>query len=144
MVKAIPPIFFLAMPSFLRNVIPALLSLALACSAAAQAAPTGFLEGHLTIYSPGGADLADGKPPSKTAKNYADYPLLVLSGDGKNEVARLTADKDGNYRVALPPGDYVLDAEGRRRGHLRVKPKPFQVVSKQAVRVDIDIDTGVR
>jgi hypothetical protein len=144
MARAVPPFFFRTMASFLKKVIPTWLVVVVACSATVQAAEPGFLEGHLTIYSPGGADLADGKPPSKTAKNYADYPLLVLSGDGKNEVARLTADKDGNYRVALPPGDYVLDAEGRRRGHLRVKPKPFQVVSKQAVRVDIDIDTGVR
>jgi hypothetical protein len=132
------------MASFLKKVVPAWLVVVLACSAAAQAASPGFLEGHLTIYSPGGADLADGKPPSKTAKNYADYPLFVLSGDGKKEVARFTADKDGNYRVSLPPGDYVLDAEGRTRGHLRVKPKPFKVASKQTVRVDMDIDTGVR
>ena len=132
------------MKAFFEVLIPAWLSLALACSASVQAVPPGFLEGHLTIYSPGGADLADGKAPSKTANNYGDYPLIVWSGDGKTEIARFTADADGNYRAALPAGDYVLDAEGRTRGHLRAKPRPFRIVSRQTVRVDLDIDTGVR
>ena len=48
-----------------------------------------------------------------TAENYAEYPLIILSRDGKKEIARVTADENGNYRVALPPGDYVLDVQGR-------------------------------
>ena len=47
-----------------------------------------------------------------TAENYADYPLIILSHDGEKEIARVTADENGNYRVALPPGDYVLDVQG--------------------------------
>jgi len=44
----------------------------------------------------------------------------------------------------LPPGHYVLDVQGRARGHVRAKPRRFTVVSKQTVRVDMDIDTGIR
>ena len=47
-----------------------------------------------------------------TAENYADYPLIVLSQEGKKEIMRITADEQRNYRVALPPGDYVLDVQG--------------------------------
>jgi hypothetical protein len=56
----------------------------------------------------------------------------------------VTADKDGNYRVALPPGDYVLDARGRRPQGIRARPKEFTIISKQTVRVDFDVDTGIR
>ena len=80
-----------------------------------------------------------------TAENYADYPLIILSRDGEKEIARVTADENGKYRVALPPGDYVLDVQGRRpKGHVRAKPQPFTIVSNQTVRVDMGIDTGVR
>jgi hypothetical protein len=138
------PALFSVMGSLLRSLPRALLTLALACSASVPAAPPGILEGHLKIYSPREVDLADGHSPAKMTEDYSAYPLLVLSRDREKQVARIVADGDGNYRVALPPGDYVLDAEGRARGHLRTKPLPFSVVSRQTVRIDMDIDTGVR
>ena len=104
----------------------------------------GFVEGHLKIISPKDVELADGNPPAITAENYAQYPLIILSEDGRKEIARVTADQNGNYRTVLPPGDYVLDVQGRARGHTRAKPQRFTVVSNQTVRVDMDIDTGVR
>ena len=96
------------------------------------------------IISPKEVQLADGKTPAMTAENYAQYPLIILSQGGEQEIARITADGNGNYRTALPPGDYVLDVQGRARGHVRAKPQRFTVVSNHAVRVDMDIDTGVR
>jgi len=76
---------------------------------------------------------------------YAEYLLLVLTRDGRRAITRVTADRDGKYRVALPPGDYVLDVQGRRpKGHLRAKPQPFTIVSNQTARVDMDVDPGVR
>ena len=46
--------------------------------------------------------------PQPAPETYADYPLIILSQDGKREIARLTVDKSGNYRIALPPGAYIL------------------------------------
>ena len=106
--------------------------------------PPGFVEGHLKILSPKEVELADGNAPAITTENYNQYPLVILSQGGKKEIARLTADGNGNYRTALPPGDYVLDVQGRARGHVRAKPQRFTVVSNHTVRVDLDIDTGVR
>jgi hypothetical protein len=106
--------------------------------------PPGFVEGHLKIISGKEVELADGNAPAITAENYAQYPLIILSEGGKKEIARVTADRNGNYRAALPPGGYVLDVQGRARSHLRVKPKRFTIVSNQTVRVDTNIDTGVR
>jgi hypothetical protein len=62
-----------------------------------------------------------------------------LSQSEKKEIARITANANGNYRVALPPGDYVLEVQGRPRTHLRWKAQSFTVVSNRTVRVDMDI-----
>jgi Carboxypeptidase regulatory-like domain len=133
------------MSSFPQYLVSACVFLLLAGSASINAAPRGFVEGHLKIVSPKEVELADGSPPADVATvNYAEYPLIILSKDGKNEVARVTADKNGNYRAALPPGDYVLDVQRRAPGHVRAKPQRFTVVSNQTVRVDMDVDTGVR
>jgi hypothetical protein len=102
------------------------------------------VEGHLKIVSPKEVELADTSPPATTAENYAEYPLTILSEGQKTEVARITADANGNFRVNLPPGNYVLDVEDRKRRHVRAKPQRFTVVSNQTVRVNMDIDTGVR
>ena len=110
-----------------------------------NATPQGFLAGQLKIFSRSPVKLADENTAAVAAKNYADYPLIILSRADKKEITRVTAERDGNYRVALPPGDYILDVQGRKpKGHLRAKPQPFTVVSNQTVRVDMDIDTGVR
>ena len=108
------------------------------------AAEPGVLEGHLTIVSltrvhPDDASLSKG-----TVADYASYPLLILSKDGKKNIREVIADKDGNYRVSLPPGDYVLDAKGRAPRRVRAKRKSFTVISDQTVRVDFDLDTGIR
>lgn len=132
------------MRSCRKYLISACVSIVLVGSAAVTAAPQGFLEGHLKIISPKEVELADETPSKMTATNYADYPLTVLSRDGKTEIARVTADENGNYRVELPPGDYILNLQGRRRGHLRAAPQSFTVVSNQTVHVDMNIDTGVR
>ncbi len=111
---------------------------------AGDTAKPGFLEGHLKIISQKEVELAGGNPPMYTAENYSEYPLIVLTKDRQKEVARIAPDRDGNYRVSLPPGDYVLDVQGRRPGGVRTKPQPFTVVSGQTVGVDMNIDTGIR
>ena len=90
-------------------------------------------------------ELAEASPTGGTAENYAEYPLIILSKAGQKEVSRFTADQDGNYRVSLPPGDYILDVQGRKpKGHLRAKPQPFTIAAGRTVRVDMNIDTGIR
>jgi hypothetical protein len=130
--------------SGLKCLIFASVFVVLVGSAWVNAAPQGFLEGHLKIYSPKEVELADATPSKMTTENYADYPLIVVSRDGKNQIAGVTADANGNYRVALPPGDYVLDVKDRRHRHVRAKPQPFTVVSSQTVHVDMNLDTGIR
>jgi hypothetical protein len=117
----------------------------LASSASLHAAEQGFLEGHLKIIFGMATQPSDDMPrPEIAPESYAEYPLVVLSQDGKKEVARLTADEDGNYRITLPPGNYILDVQDRAAKRLRARPQPFTVVSNQTVRVDMNINRGIR
>ena len=107
-----------------------------------QAASTGFMKGHLEIIFGHEVELADQSQSQPGESNYADYPLIILQN--KKEVARVTADKNGNYEISLAPGDYILDVRGRATGHLRATPQHFTITSNQTIRVDMSIDTGVR
>ena len=130
---------------FLKYVALALGIFLLAFSASLHAAEQGFLEGHLKIIFGMAAQPSDDMPrPEIAPESYAEYPLVVLSQDGKKEVARLTADQDGNYRIALPPGAYILDIQNRAAKRLRARPQSFTVVSDQTVRVDMNVNTGIR
>src|SRR2546423_1343938 len=94
--------------------------LLLNCTRSDNAAEPGFLARPLKILSP-----REVKPRQalrrSTAENYANYQLIILSRGEKKEVTRVTADKDGNYQLALPPGDYILDAERRKAGHIHAR-----------------------
>ena len=107
-----------------------------------NATPQGFLAGQLKIFSRSPVKLADENTAAVAAKNYADYPLIILSRADKKEITRVTADRDGNYRVALPPGDYILDVQRGESAHLRAKPQSFTVISNATVHVDMTIVTG--
>jgi hypothetical protein len=121
-----------------------LVPIGIGCLASDNNVP-GFIQGRVRILASAGVELAEGNPPKFSGANYAEYPLLILSQDGKKEIARVTADENGKFRVALPPGDYILDVQGRQpKGHVRAKPRRFTVASNQTARVDMDIDTGIR
>jgi hypothetical protein len=131
------------MTSFLKYLIIAT-SLILAGTTPSNASAPGFIEGHLKIAWLGAAAEPSDTMPRQTVapETYAKYPLIVFSQDGKREISRVTADGNGNYRVALPPGAYILDVQDRAAKRLRAKPQPFTVVSNHTVRVDMNIVIG--
>jgi len=124
---------------FLRYLISGCIFFILASTESVNASPSGVMEGHLKVLSSKPVDIGDENMATVTAEDYAEYPLLILSQSEKKEIARITADENGDYRVALPPGDYVLEVQSRPRKHLRWKAQPFTVVSNRTVRVDMDI-----
>jgi hypothetical protein len=131
------------MSMFFKYLASVFLIFLVAGTASIEAAPPGFLEGHLKIIfgmavgESGEMPRAEGAPQS-----YAKYPLIVLRQEDKKEIARVTVDQRGNYRVALPPGNYVLDIQDRVAKHIRAAPRPFTVVSNQTVQVDMVILSG--
>jgi hypothetical protein len=149
-VKIYPALFFdhVMFPSlkYLTAGCIVLILVGLVGIASISAAPQGFLEGRLKIVSGRPVQLDDEntapETPTMAAGNYADYPLIVLTKRERKEITRIIADKGGNYRVALAPGDYILDVEGRVARRLRVKAQPFTVVANETVHVDMTIVTG--
>ncbi|HME89583.1 MAG TPA: carboxypeptidase-like regulatory domain-containing protein, partial [Chthoniobacterales bacterium] len=81
--------------------------------------------------------------PEVKPQSYAEYPLIILSQAEKKEIAHVTADENGNYRVGLPPGNYVLGIQDGMAKHVRAAPRPFTVVSNQTVHVDMNIIIGM-
>jgi hypothetical protein len=117
----------------------------LAGSASVKAAAEGFMEGHLKIVVIRAVEPDN--MPQPAPETYAEYPLIILSQDGKREVARLTADKSGNYRAVLPPGAYILalqerPGEERTAERIHANRQPFTVVPNQTVRVEMTIFIG--
>ena len=131
------------MMSSVLNILIVATSLVVAGIAPSNAEQTGFIEGHLKIISPREVEPSDAMPrQTVTAERYAEYPLIILSQDGQKEIARVTADGNGNYRAALPAGNYILDVQDRTAKRLRAKPQPFSVVSNQTVHVDMNVIIG--
>src|SRR5438093_4724122 len=129
-----------------NSLAAACIFLMLAGAASIKAAPQGFMEGHLKIVVIRAVESDSMPQPTVAPESYAEYPLVILSQDGKREIARLAADKSGNYRVALPPGAYILRVQERsaeeRAERIHANPQPFTVVSNQTVRVDMTIFIG--
>ena len=133
------------MSSIPNSVATAGIFLMLAGTPSIKAAPQGFMEGHLKIVVIRAVEPDNIPPPA----NYAEYPLIILTQEGKREITRLSADKSGNYRVALPPATYILrvqerSAEERAAERIHANPQPFTVVANQTVRVDMTIFIGAK
>jgi hypothetical protein len=110
---------------FLKYLIACLFLIPVGCTASNNAVPPGFMQGHLHIVSPKPVELADGNAPAVTAETYTEYPLIIFSQDGKKEIARVTADGEGNYRVAPAAGRLYSG---------RARPRP-QTCPRQAATV---------
>jgi hypothetical protein len=113
-----------------------------------QTSGSGFVEGNLTIFPLSdinrSEELAGDSNRKTTLANYADFPLVILTSDGQKEVKRFTANSEGHYRVALPPGNYILDIQDRVQKHVRAKPQIFAVQSGETSKINIALDTGIR
>ena len=140
--KVYPALLFSdqVMSSRLKYLITCWIFLVSLCAASVNAAPQGILEGQLRILSDRPVELADENTATRVrAENYTDYPLIVLTRDGKKQVARITADRNGKYRAALPAGDYILDVEGRTAKRVHAGQQQFTVSPNETVRVDMNI-----
>jgi hypothetical protein len=104
----------------------------------------GVLEGHVTI-GPLVPVVREGEAePTPAPEVYAAREIVVFEEDGKTEIARLKIDANGNYRVELPVGTYIIDINRIGIDTAAGLPKEIEITSLGVTRLDIDIDTGIR
>jgi hypothetical protein len=126
----------------LRLLAGAVMTLVFGTTVDASAPLAGFVEGQLKISSERGANL-DGVS-SKDEKSLCEKcALVVLSKNDRSEVAQVTTDKEGRFRVGLPAGDYILELKHSGRIRLRGAPKAFTITAEQTVHVEMDVETAV-
>jgi hypothetical protein len=105
---------------------------------------TGVLQGHVTI-GPLVPVVQEGVPePTPAPEVYASRQIVIYASDGQTEVARVPIDGQGNYRVELPVGTYVVDINHVGIDMAKELPKTVEIKSGQVTRLDVEIDTGIR
>ena len=93
----------------------------------------------LTVAGPQCPVQVAGQPcPPKPVSAH----VVVQDATG-HELATFASDAQGRYRVALPPGDYVL-ASGGDPGFPFLKPVQVTVVAGRYVELQLMLDTGIR
>ena len=101
------------------------------------AAPPSGLRGTV-VLDPSRPVCIEGKPCSAPA------PGVVLRfGRTDRVVARTTTRADGTYRIALPPGRYVVSLRPGG-GPRSILPRVVRVIAGHVTRIDFTIDTGIR
>jgi len=98
--------------------------------------PEGILVGTVWFI---GAPCGDNEiPPCEGGlRPHPNYQINIYRDDGVTLAAQTSSDADGNYRIGLAPGDYVIDPPGKYFYEVTV-------VSKETAEVDLVVDTGVR
>jgi hypothetical protein len=139
------PVFpVLSFQAMMQRVVTLAAALGLIISPAALAGSgTGTVEGRVQIARSGGAELADDTSTEKQKAPLSDYPVVVLSKDGKKEISQVTLDSEGRFHLNLPAGDYLLDVKRNGRNRLRALARPFTVVVGQTVRVDLTVESAI-
>ena len=113
----------------------------LGCSLGPKA--TGTLEGHVSI-GPLVPVLREGEPePTPAPEVYASRQIVVFSSGGR-EITRVEIDGQGNYRVALPAGSYLVDINHAGIDSAAGLPAEVEIMAGQTTQLDVDIDTGIR
>lgn len=109
------------------------------------------LSAAVTVTGAGGRVLAGpacGGPVQPGSSACDDRPVgnavLVVKAAGGTEVARLTTDASGLFRLALQPGDYTLEPQQVRGLMGTPAAIPFTVGSGAETFLDVPYDTGMR
>jgi hypothetical protein len=84
-------------------------------------------------------------PGRKPASRPAPGVKLLLYGPAGQETAAIETDKDGQFRVDLPPGAYRLEmAPEKGKRFTKDLPATVTITPGQEIRLDIRLDTGMR
>ena len=101
----------------------------------------GYLEGHVTI-GPICPVEREGVPCPVPPEAYAAREIFIYQGHGI--VARVQISSSGNYWVALRPGQYTVNINKVGMDRSQEVPREIDVRLGETIRLNIEIDTGIR
>jgi len=104
----------------------------------------GVLEGQVNI-GPLVPVVREGEDaPTPAPEVYRAREIVVYKKNGRTEFARLGIDSTGWYQVELPVGTYVIDINRLGIDSAENLPKEIVIKTEGTIRLDIEIDTGIR
>ena len=130
-------------PRWLTLVVAVLVMVVTVCGCPGATQPPGILEGVVTIGPLSPVETPGEKPPVPP-EVYEARKVMVYDQSGSRLVVQVDIDGEGGYRVELEPGSYTVDINRIGIDFSKDLPKKVEIVSGGTVRLDIDIDTGIR
>jgi len=120
------------------TIMAALFLLASACGLAPSGQDTGIM-GTVTI----GPINPISKPGEPDSIPYPEASFIVRSlSNGKEQ--KVSSDKDGDFKVLVPEGRYVLESESGGMQLPFLKPVEVEVVKGSFTEVIVSFDSGIR
>lgn len=107
-----------------------------------ETTPTGVLEGTVTIGPIW--PVQPPTPPPTPCAVYQARKIMVYNSDRTELVKQVDIDCQGFYRVELKAGIYTVDINRIGIDRSREVPKQIEIKPGFTVKLDIDIDTGIR
>jgi hypothetical protein len=119
------------------------LALVLAAAGCDGTTETGLLQGLVTIGPIQPVELP-GVTATIPPEVYEARKVLVYNEAGSRLIKTVDLGPDGRYRIELAPGTYTVDINYLGVDSSDDVPRQIEIKSGLTVRVDIDIDTGIR
>lgn len=117
-----------------------LILVATGCNPPTQGGASG-IEGQVLL----GPNCTVVRPNDTTCVNKPYQATLVVLTTSGQEVTRFSSDENGNFRVNLEPGDYVLRPEPPNGAFSpRGRDQPFSVLAGQFTKLMVTYDSGMR
>jgi hypothetical protein len=107
-------------------------------------APEGILKGHVSI-GPLQPAIQEGVPePTPNPEMYTARKIVIFDQRGRKEIARASINAAGDYEIALPAGNYVVDINHSGIDFAKGLPAQVEILPDEVTYLDIAIDTGIR
>ncbi|HEX7593485.1 MAG TPA: hypothetical protein VF429_04865 [Anaerolineae bacterium] len=104
----------------------------------------GYLAGRVTVGPLQPVERVGAPSPIPPPEVFTSRSINIFKGDGATLVVNVKFNGDGTYRVALPPGVYVVALARTGIDRARELPVTITIESGKTVTLDIGIDTGMR
>ena len=117
-------------------------------SCAGNIKQTGTLEGTVRI-GPIWPVEHPGENPPVPPEVFETRKIMIYDRNGNSlieqvDIVQVDYSQEGHYSVRLQPGTYVVDINRAGIDHSAEVPRTVEIEADQTVKLDIEIDTGIR